>query len=396
MGAWGVGILENDLSYQVWDFILTAQQSGLSFHRSLRACHERYFGDEDPPIESNTNYWWGIAQAMIDSDSYEQEIASLVGFMRQENIDLDLWLGKQVQQQRRTIERDCFEKLKSLQTHSFEPDITANHSFRYLPAPRSGFAKPAYFQGRSQLHAEWLATIDGKITKEDGTRLQVFLRYRKFVLRFELLLLEYSKGAPIEKLKIDFINLISDLQEYNAVLPGEAIYFSSKDHYYISIWLMAVAYLLGIETVHIYQLIDLIGNHGEDRLYDQLVHFVVGKPVIAETVIYPESTKFLTILPDVKAEQRMPVIRHYLNAWYASLQDTRFYQSHYNEDGPIFLGYWAFELAAFVKYLQLNDRFFADHEIYPRDLTGQKLFRTWEDSEQGMADRLEFAMINDR
>jgi hypothetical protein len=43
-----------------------------------------------------------------------------------------------------------------------------------------------------------------------------------------------------------------------------------------------------------------------------------------------------------------------------------------------------------VKILKLDDRLYANNLFYPRDLTGHKLLRTWEDSEQGDMDRKEY------
>jgi hypothetical protein len=66
---------------------------------------------------------------------------------------------------------------------------------------------------------------------------------------------------------------------------------------------------------------------------------------------------------------RQQFIREYLDIWYSvkmdglSMKDT-----HLTEDRSDYVGYWCFEAAGVVAALSVDDRTFANHPHYPRDL----------------------------
>ncbi len=60
-------------------------------------------------------------------------------------------------------------------------------------------------------------------------------------------------------------------------------------------------------------------------------------------------------------------LQNYLKSWYGS--DNRvLLRNTYEYDNSNYVGYWAFETAAFVKMRGLDDSSFRDNVYYPKDM----------------------------
>jgi len=71
----------------------------------------------------------------------------------------------------------------------------------------------------------------------------------------------------------------------------------------------------------------------------------------------------ITQLPKEKAEE---AIKEYLDKWYEMHKDEPWYNTHLREKG--YSGYWAWEVGAVVKKMNLDDNSFKDHPFYPYDM----------------------------
>jgi hypothetical protein len=67
--------------------------------------------------------------------------------------------------------------------------------------------------------------------------------------------------------------------------------------------------------------------------------------------------------------ERERCVQEYLSAWYPEkMKDFSFKDVHLQKDTADYVGYWCFEAAGVVAALGIDDRSFAEHPHYPRDL----------------------------
>lgn len=68
-----------------------------------------------------------------------------------------------------------------------------------------------------------------------------------------------------------------------------------------------------------------------------------------------------------KPYERETIISKQLSNWYKSQRSSYFY-GYDKEKEPLYFGYWALEVAALVKVLNIPDDSFKDKKYYPYDL----------------------------
>lgn len=101
---------------------------------------------------------------------------------------------------------------------------------------------------------------------------------------------------------------------------------------------------------------------------DSLIFFLIGQPDRkrkggrAYEMLYK-----ITQLPKPEAEAG---IKKYLQKWYDLHKDDPWYNTHIRDYG--YSGYWAWEVAAVVKVMQLDDSGFKDDPFYPYDMVHWK------------------------
>ena len=81
----------------------------------------------------------------------------------------------------------------------------------------------------------------------------------------------------------------------------------------------------------------------------------------------PKPYQALLEAVNARGEQQIKLIQKFLSGYYAGMRKTYWYDSHLGENAGFF-GYWCFELAAFVKALNIEDSAFSDNIFYPIDL----------------------------
>ncbi|MEO1050809.1 MAG: PoNe immunity protein domain-containing protein [Bacteroidota bacterium] len=213
------------------------------------------------------------------------------------------------------------------------------------------------------------------------------LRYTIFNSQLELMVMQYSRGEDVASLKKTYLDTIKALQEYNAQPNAETYDFQIFDDYQVALWLVSLGHLLDVDTRTWEVLINEIGNEEVDFIYEYLIADQVPSRTIPTKIIYAEKYEFLMRAIRAESEpKKIEYINKFLDTYYHSMSNAFWYDRHLSDDLGFF-GYWCFELAALVKTDAIDDSSFANNMFYPRDLLGKKLFRTWEDSERGEADR---------
>jgi hypothetical protein len=91
MGAWGTGILENDLSADVHDDYLGLFEQGRSPVKILRKLKKDYKSTlKDPDVAAD--FWFALAHAQLETRSLHPEVMNQVRLLIQERKGMDVWL----------------------------------------------------------------------------------------------------------------------------------------------------------------------------------------------------------------------------------------------------------------------------------------------------------------
>ncbi|SRR5258708_6533749 len=188
-----------------------------------------------------------------------------------------------------------------------------------------------------------------------------------FLRQVEQLILRYSRGESVSSLAVWFPQIVGALAAYHKEAGHSPYGFEELDSYVFALWLVSLAILLDVEESCLRDLLREINNEGRDALYERLVSLrVPGRPQ-PKTLLYPKPYQPLLEAHDATGEQRDQLIGTFLKNYYKGMKNAYWHDSHLGEDAGFF-GYWCFELAAFVKVLDIDDHTFADNIFYPIDL----------------------------
>ena len=197
----------------------------------------------------------------------------------------------------------------------------------------------------------------------------------------------YSAGTSLEELEGMFWGeLYPALLEWQTAEQRSPFDLSQPDQYFIALWLIAFARLYELEPETFTEIVETLDANGQDALYDCLAtgqtHPANDTPLLYPSVYAP----LLEALAQKHPLQQRNALNSFLRKFYEGQQLTSWGGLHEKSNAGFF-GYWSFELAALVKLFGLDDRPFADHIYYPRDLTGAPLLRSWLETGKGRYDR---------
>lgn len=264
--------------------------------------------------------------------------------------------------------------------------ITAEHGPISRPRQREALMKEDLLDKYVQFYIDRIAQYESDIhdsasSASDRALLRDVITQNKLYL----FIARYSRGDDLGELRRTFPSLIEALAACESEDVLAPVNFAYLEGYVRALWLVSLATLFEVEDVLLERLLNLIGQSGIDGLYDRLVMLRFPKQGTTSTLLY--SVPYLPLYQalDAEAAKRDIYIHQFLEQFYRGMQDTHWYDIHLRREREFF-GYWSFTLAAFVKGLNIPDASFADNYFYPRDLTGHRLFRTWDDSELGEGD----------
>ena len=90
MGAWGEGVLENDLSADVYDDYLEALDQGDSPHRANLVVQEAYGACLSDP-HNTADFWLGLAFAQMDRDCLQPTVLAQVEEIVTQELGQERW-----------------------------------------------------------------------------------------------------------------------------------------------------------------------------------------------------------------------------------------------------------------------------------------------------------------
>ncbi|KAB8140678.1 DUF1911 domain-containing protein [Chloroflexia bacterium SDU3-3] len=253
--------------------------------------------------------------------------------------------------------------------------------------PREAFLAPAHREVAVRFlreEVERLALMASDPSTDAGGReiaLDMIFRYR-----LSHLIARYSRGDAIASLGAEFPAIVDALAAYLATPDSYGIALEFYEHYVSCMWLVSLATLLHVDDALFDRLLGLLNQGGRDMLFDRLVAYRRPGGELCPDLLHPLPYTSLAMALSSAEPRRGELLRMFLGQYYPSAAKLSWHDLHLRSSEKFF-GYWSFEVAAFVVCEGVEDAAFADDYFYPRDLTGRRMYRTWEDSEQGAADR---------
>jgi hypothetical protein len=225
-----------------------------------------------------------------------------------------------------------------------------------------------YFDHEVKYNADMQQQFREKIAAAETTdshrRMLRFTVYRR---ELEQSIVRYSRGDSVSQIRAGFPKLIDALEEYHRELERDEGDFRRIDVYVRALWIVSLGILLDVDQMLFVRAVDALAEGGRDAIFERLVALRLPETVPTSALQHPDPYALLVQALDSRGPARDAPIHQFLDRWYDALMDTYWYGSHTRDDAGYF-GYWCFCVAAFVKALGIDDRSFADHPHYPRDL----------------------------
>ena len=203
-------------------------------------------------------------------------------------------------------------------------------------------------------------------------------------------MLDYTAGISIEELAPRLAGIVdafeawneahqffqqeasNEFPEYGPYQYGGAPVFSILSDYEDTLQLLSIAILL--RDLHsIKRIIHVLRSHrGADGLFEQLVGGYVDDEQALDSCLLGKPYDILLQAFYMEDEcAALEIVKDYLEQWYLAMKDhPRWYEGHLRigKDGHApYYGYWAFEAAATVYLLDLDDSQI-NHLVYPKHL----------------------------
>ena len=194
-----------------------------------------------------------------------------------------------------------------------------------------------------------------------------------FLYRRNLLMGEYSRGYPLNELREEFPLIVTAweaLRNIDKEGSFAGLFKNSLDNYTRALWLLSLAYLLGVEQPVLLRLLACIRNEGQDLLFERFVTAVapelVRKP--AKKLLYPKAYQPLYDAIDAPADEQAALMQQFLKKWYQKMSNAGWHDNHKGQDGGGFFGYWCWEAAGVAHAFGMDDSSFREMPYYPKDL----------------------------
>ncbi|PTS96017.1 hypothetical protein DBR11_19980, partial [Pedobacter sp. HMWF019] len=175
----------------------------------------------------------------------------------------------------------------------------------------------------------------------------------------------YSMGQAINENWQKFY--LTNLKFYLLAINKQALLNGLYMH---SSKILAIGILLNIDREEFKKISERYVEEGyEDFVLDGLVHLKYDPHPISNTLQFPDETyiqKLSAILKSTSKQEAEAIVKNTLeNHFYTRETLQGSYESHKTK---FYAGYWAWELAALVKVMGLDDSSFEDNAYYPYDL----------------------------
>ena len=212
--------------------------------------------------------------------------------------------------------------------------------------------------------------------RKNGGIVRPFLYWCSAVDHIRAIEISYSIGEDIGKLRKLYISSL-DNYIFGANFKNPT-YADDLDR-------ISLGILLGIDNTDFKRLADYVQRMDEqakpaDWTPDQLLWFMLNsrlkeneKQTYADKLAFPKLYKGLFKLTQISdAQEAKKVLNDYIEKWYNLNKDAPWYNSHLKKN--CYRGYWAWEVAAVAKIMNIDDSGLKDNPYYPYDMVH------WEDN----------------
>jgi hypothetical protein len=207
--------------------------------------------------------------------------------------------------------------------------------------------------------------------------------FQIFIYRYELLIAKYSSGDNLDDLRPMLPELIEawewarreELKVFtDAEMHRRHGFDVNLSAYNLALWMVSIFICLQTDAPLFDRLLALIGNEGEDQLYERLVATQRPGRKAADKLLYPKPylPLYQAIDPQPKAERDKRLAK-FIGTWYAGMKGTYWHDSHKGKDGGGYFGYWCFEAAGVVRAFELDDTVMRDSVYYPKDMVDYRV-----------------------
>lgn len=185
---------------------------------------------------------------------------------------------------------------------------------------------------------------------------------------------KYTRGDDLSEFKPLLLNMLTYRQwqkDYADALPDQEqvarIGWEEIREDYLEDHLkwLSFAYCLNMDKAYYLKVLSLIGNPGQDALFDQIAIALgdADREIAADTLFKKRFDKLYKVVAG-SPEQRPTFAKDYLDAWYV-LEGSPDYHLMATD---AYIGYWCWEIALVVKVFNIDDSSFINHPYYPKDL----------------------------
>ncbi|WP_418968684.1 PoNe immunity protein domain-containing protein [Alloscardovia omnicolens] len=181
------------------------------------------------------------------------------------------------------------------------------------------------------------------------------IRYATFNISFQIIVARYSRGDSLTVIKEDYIKSIPKFKAvFSEIIDMNTLQF------------IALSVLLKVDLFDDKEFLVLLDkfevSHG-------VIDILMGKETVTDIGEYKDIKQFRPWIAELynKPDEREAIISKQLSNWYRSQRSSYFF-GYDKEEEPLYFGYWALEIAALVKVLEIPDDSFKDHKYYPYDL----------------------------
>ena len=212
--------------------------------------------------------------------------------------------------------------------------------------------------------------------RKKGGIVRPFLYWCSAVDHIRAIEISYSIGEDIGKLRKLYISSLD-----NYILGANfknPTYADDLDR-------ISLGILLGIDNTDFNRLADYVQRMDEqakpaDWIPDQLLWFMLNsrlkeneKQTYADKLAFPKLYKGLFKLTQISdAQEAKKALKDYIEKWYNLNKDAPWYNNHLKKN--CYRGYWAWEVAAVAKIMNIDDSYLKDNPYYPYDMVH------WEDN----------------
>jgi hypothetical protein len=152
------------------------------------------------------------------------------------------------------------------------------------------------------------------------------------------------------------------------VMETRKLFRHNFDMYVVALQLLSLAHCLEADDATFARMLGVLGNEGEDVLFDRLAAKRSPDRRLGTTLVYPRVTQALYDALDLPEPKRGKSLVKYVAQWYGKMRRAQWHDAHLRHGGDSYYGYWCFEAAGAVKAFQMDERPLLDLPYYPKDL----------------------------